>query len=190
MTVPNDPNDPNQQPAYAPPPPSYTTPPPPQAGSQFPSAPPVQPEYGYGQVAVAPPGMYLDQESGLVLPNGTALASPGRRIGAYVLSILLVIVTLVIGYLIWGLILWRRGQTPALKVLGMRVWRPADLKPPSFGYMALREIVGRIVDGIVSFITLIVSFVMMLSSKKRQTLHDIVAGTVVLHDPNKVIPGA
>jgi len=32
---------------------------------------------------VASPGMYLDQESGLTLPQGVQLASVGRRIGAY-----------------------------------------------------------------------------------------------------------
>jgi len=39
--------------------------------------------YGYGQYpAVAvPQGMYIDQMSGLLLPEGTELASVGRRIG-------------------------------------------------------------------------------------------------------------
>jgi uncharacterized RDD family membrane protein YckC len=134
--------------------------------------------------------MYVDQASGLALPNGTQLAPVGRRIGAWFLSIGLVIVTLVIGYLIWGIILWGRGQTPALKVLKMRVWRPADQQPASFGVMALREILGRLVDGIVSPITPVVSFVMMLAGKEHKTLHDVVASTVVLHDPNNVIPGA
>jgi uncharacterized RDD family membrane protein YckC len=200
MTVPNDPNNPNQPPGYprpsgppTGPPPAYQQPPsyspPPPQGQGFPAAPPVQPEYGYGQVS-APPGMYVDPASGLVLPNGTTLATPGRRIGAYFLAIPLFIVTLGIGYIIWGLVLWGRGQTPALKVLKMRVWRPEELKPPGFGYMALREIIGRIVDGILSIITAVISFVLMLTGKERKTLHDMVAGTVVLYDPNKVIPGA
>lgn len=72
----------------------------------------------------------------------------------------------------------------------MRVWRPDDQKPPSFGYMALREIIGRLVEGILSIITLLISFVMMIAGKEHRTLHDLIAGTVVLHDPNKVIPGA
>ena len=50
--------------------------------------------------AVAPPGMYFDQASGLNLPMGVELASIGRRIGAYFLSIPLAIVTLGIGYAI------------------------------------------------------------------------------------------
>jgi uncharacterized RDD family membrane protein YckC len=131
--------------------------------------------------------MYLDQASGLVLPQGVQLAPVGRRIGAWFLSILLAIVTLGIGYVIWGLIVWRRGQTPALQVLGMRCWRPETGRVASWGWMALREIVGRFVEGILSVITLIVSLVLMLTSKERKSLHDLIAGTVVLYDPNKVL---
>ena len=131
----------------------------------------------------------MDQRSGLALPDGTQLATAGRRIGAWFLSILLVLVTLVIGYVVWGLIVWGRGQTPALQVLRMRVWRPTDGKRASWGYMALREIVGRFVDGVLNIITWIISFVMMLNGRERKTLHDLVAGTVVLYDPDNVLAG-
>jgi uncharacterized RDD family membrane protein YckC len=134
-----------------------------------------------------PSGMYFDQESGLVLPEGVQLASVGRRIGAYFLAIPLAIVTLGIGYVVWGLIVWGRGQTPALQVLGMRCWRPETGRVATWWWMALREIVGRIADGILSVITAVLSFVLMVTGKERKALHDYVAGTVVLHDPNKVI---
>lgn len=166
-----------QQPGYGPPPPGYI-PPSPGAYPAVASA-----------VAAIPSGMYLDQESGLALPNGTALASPGRRIGAFFLAIPLSIITLGIGYLIWGLIVWGNGQTPALQVLGMRCWRPEDGRVAGFWWMALREIVGRIVDGILSVITELVSFIFMLSRPDRRTLHDLIAGTVVLHDPDNVLRG-
>jgi uncharacterized RDD family membrane protein YckC len=138
---------------------------------------------------VAPPGMYFDQASGLMLPQGVELASSGRRIGAYFLAIPLAIVTLVIGYMIWGLIVWANGQTPALQVLGMRCWRPEDGRVPGFWWMALREIVGRIAEGILSFITLLISLILMLTRPDRRSLHDLIAGTVVLYDPNKVLAG-
>lgn len=142
----------------------------------------------YGaSAAAAPPGLYLDPVSGLNLPQGTQLASVGRRIGAYFLAIPLSIVTLGIGYAIWGLIVWGRGQTPALQVLGMRCWRPESGRVATWGWMALREIIGRIVDGILFLITEVVSFAMFVSTKERRSLHDLVAGTVVLHDPNKVL---
>jgi uncharacterized RDD family membrane protein YckC len=143
----------------------------------------------YGQLAttVVPAGMYVDQPSGLTLPSGVQLASNGRRIGAFFLSIPLAIVTLGIGYAIWGLIVWGRGQTPALQVLGMRCWRPETGRVAGWGWMALREIIGRIADGILSIITEILSLIFMLSRPDRKSLHDMVAGTVVLHDPNKVL---
>ena len=161
----------------------------PPPAAPLPTAPPPPPEgtyQGYG-VTPAPAGMYYDNESGLTLPQGVQLAGHGRRIGAYFLAIPLSIVTLGIGYLIWGLIIWPRGQTPALQVLGMRCWQPETRRVPGFWRMALREIIGRIVDGILSIITELTSFILFLTSKERKALHDYVAGTVVLHDPNKVL---
>ena len=190
-----DPPPPNQ--GFNPPPPpgqGYGAPPPGQGYGQAPppgftAAPPVPAGYGYGQhpAAAVPQGMYFDQVSGLVLPDGTELASVGRRIGAWFLSIPLVIVTLGIGYVIWGLIVWGNGQTPALQVLGMRCWRPETGRVAGFWWMALREIPGRLIDGILSFITGITSFVLFVTGRQHKALHDWIAGTVVLHDPNKVL---
>src|SRR4051794_2233212 len=161
----------------------------PEPNEPLPQAPPVPAGYGYGEHAPqsVPPGMYFDQTSGLVLPQGVELASVGRRIGAYFLAIPLAIVTLGIGYIIWGLIAWGNGQTPALQVLGMRVWRPETNRVAGFWHMALREIVGRIAEGILSIITELTSFVMFVSSRDRKSLRDHVAGTVVLYDPNKTL---
>jgi uncharacterized RDD family membrane protein YckC len=157
----------------------------------YPQAPPVPAVYGsgYGQPVGQPmaAGMHFDQASGLVLPDGVELASTGRRIGAFFLAIPLAIITLGIGYVIWGLIAWSQGQTPALQVLGMRCWRPEDQRVPGFWWMALRNIVGRIADGILSLITELISFIFMMTRPDRKTLHDMVAGTVVLHDPNGVL---
>jgi uncharacterized RDD family membrane protein YckC len=153
----------------------------------MPLAPSPLPVYTYGQPAAIPPGMYLDQASGLILPQGVQLAPVGRRIGAFFLAIPLAIVTLGIGYLIWGLIVWGRGQTPALQVLGMRCWRPDTGRVATWWWMALREVIGRFAEDILSIISLLVSFILMLTSKDHRCLHDIIAGTVVLHDPNKVL---
>jgi uncharacterized RDD family membrane protein YckC len=147
---------------------------------------------GYPPGAPAPglapsPGLSTDPASGLMLPQGTQLASVGRRIGAYFLAIPLFIVTLGIGYIVWGLVVWGRGQTPALQVLGMRCYRPETGKVASWGWMALREIIGRLLDGILSIITGLVSFILFAARADHRSLHDLVAGTVVLHDPNKVL---
>jgi hypothetical protein len=205
-----------QPPAYpAPPgPPAYpqqppTTPPqgPPKGGSYpqggYPAAPP--PTYpgqpgGYGAIPPAPPtplagydqprevpaGMYYDRSTELVLPNGTQLASHARRIGAWFLSIALFIVTLGIGYIIWGLIVWSGGQTPTYQLLGMRCWRPETNRVASWGWMALREVVGRFVESLFGIIA-VASFIMFLVLKQRRTIHDYIGGTIVVHDPNKVL---
>jgi uncharacterized RDD family membrane protein YckC len=157
-------------------------------GQGLPQAPPV-PAYGYSPYGgqPVPAGLYLDQESGLLLPQGTVLANPGRRIGAFFLAIPLVIITLGIGYAIWGLIVWANGQTPALQVLGMRCYRPETHRVAGFWWMALRETIARIAEGLLSIITELVSLIFMLTRPDRRTIHDLVAGTVVLHDPNKVL---
>jgi uncharacterized RDD family membrane protein YckC len=155
------------------------------SGQGLPQAPAVS---GFGQYPMAvPQGMWFDEVSGLALPQGTELASVGRRIGAYFLAIPLAIVTLGVGYIMWGLIVWPNGQTPALQVLNMRAWRPETGKVAGFWYMALREIVGRFIDGILSLITAITSFVLFVAGKEHKSLHDLIAGTVVLYDPDKVL---
>jgi uncharacterized RDD family membrane protein YckC len=171
--------DPNQgypPPGGYPPPPGQQGPPPgypsaPQGG--YPSAPPA----GYGGYGTP----------GLNLPPGVELASVGRRIGAYFLAIPLLVVTLVIGYLIWGLISWGKGTSPALKVLKMKVVDVNTGQVVGFGTMALRDILGRIVDGILSFITGLISFIMFVSGDKHQSLHDKVSSTTVVYDPNNVL---
>jgi uncharacterized RDD family membrane protein YckC len=45
----------------------------------------------------------------------------------------------------------------------------------------------RIAEGILSFITLLLSLILMLTSKDHRSLHDLIAGTVVLRDPNNVL---
>jgi uncharacterized RDD family membrane protein YckC len=153
----------------------------------IPSAPPPAPGYGYGQAppGPAPEGMVVDQASGLMLPAGVTLATPGRRIGAYFLSVVLVIVTLFIGYIIWGLVIWGRGQTPTYQVLGMRCWKPETRRVAGWGTMALREIIGRLVESLM--ITALISFILMLVRSDRKCLHDLIAGTVAVRDPDKVL---
>jgi uncharacterized RDD family membrane protein YckC len=184
MTQPPDQGFPQPPPGNAPPP------------QPFPNMPPPTGDYGYGQqgpaygqpgMAMAPAGMYIDQQSGLALPQGTALAGLGRRIGAFFLAFPLAVVTLGIGYIIWGLIVWGKGTTPALQVLGCRCWRPEENSVPGWGWMAVRNVIGCfVVERIITLIGL-VSFVLMCVNKDRKSLHDMIGGTVVLHDPNKVL---
>jgi uncharacterized RDD family membrane protein YckC len=69
----------------------------------------------------------------------------------------------------------------------MRCYRPEEDRVAGFSWMALREVVGRILDGILSIITELTSLILMLVRPDRKALHDLVAGTVVLSDPDKVL---
>jgi len=53
--------------------------------------------------------------------------------------------------------------------------------------MALREVIGRIAESILSVITLLISLILMMRRPDRRSVHDLIAGTVVLHDPNKLL---
>ncbi|HUN34182.1 MAG TPA: RDD family protein [Trebonia sp.] len=146
-----------------------------------------QPGYQSGgyQGGTAGPALYTDPASGLSIPQGTELASPGIRIGAYFLGALLAVVTLGIGYIIWGLISWGGGQSPVQQVLGLRCWKPQEQANANWGAMFVRGLIWLIGSwiGIIN----IVSFILMLANKDRRTLHDMAAGIVVLRDPNKVL---
>ena len=115
------------------------------------------------------------------------LASHGRRIGAFFLRFVLTIVTLVHRLPDLGPDPLGQGQSPALKVLGMKCINPVTGQVAGFGTMALRNIVGTIVEGILSIITLLVSFIMFLAGAKRQSLNDVIGSTIVVYDPNNIL---
>lgn len=138
-----------------------------------PPPPPTPPVYGWG----AP-----------TLPDGVEIASVGRRVGAWFLSILLFLVTLGIGWMIWGLVVWRKGTSPALQVLGMRAWKQDAVqdRPAGWGDMALRNGLEWLISTFTCNISSIVSFVMFLSDEPRhRTIGDHVATTVIVYDPQK-----
>lgn len=143
-----------------------------------------------------PPGSF----PGVSVPDSRArfpdpipmLASKGRRFGAYLLEIPLTIVTLGIGYIIWMLIVWARGQTPAKQLLRMRVVRLEERRTANWGWMALRNFVLGVLIGIplglifpgFSIIWLLANAIALLVSRRNQALWDMMLKTVVVHDPN------
>lgn len=130
----------------------------------------------YGNAAAA---QGYGPQLSFAMPQGAELASVGRRIGGYFMELLLMIVTLGIGYFIWLLVVWARGQTPGKQVLGMYCYRPSTSSTASWGYMLLRWF-GQVLE---SFVPLgfVVTSIMMIVSDEHKALHDHIAGTVVLH---------
>lgn len=153
-----------------------------------PPVPPVpEPPPGSMPPPMPPPPAQGLSPAAAVLPPGTELASVGRRIGAFFLAIPLAIVTLGVGYLVWGIVTWTRGTTPALQVLGCRLWVPDQQQMPGFWRSVLRNLVGGVVERLVFPIIAIVSFVLFLANDEHRSLHDMIGGTLVLHDPNRVV---
>lgn len=157
-------------------------------GPGYGQAPMPQPPMGaspYGSAMMAPQGTHVDPATGVVIPNGTEIASAGRRIGAFFLGALLAIVTLGIGYAIWGLIEWSNGRTPVQRVLGLRCYKNTEMRVFGWGDMFLREFVYW-ACGII-FLVQIANFIVFLTNGKRQGFHDMASSCIVLHDPNKVM---
>jgi uncharacterized RDD family membrane protein YckC len=142
------------------------------AGATPPAAPPPRAEAPAGTAGVA---------------SGIGVAPPlvtnGKRFGAYLLESVLGFITLGIGWLIWALIVWRDGLTPAKQLLGMRCVNADSGEAATWGTMALREIVGKGILGSITFgITTIVSAFMILFGEKRQGIWDLIATTVVVDE--------
>jgi uncharacterized RDD family membrane protein YckC len=128
----------------------------------------------------------------LYRPDQLVTASPGRRLGAYMLDVLLLIVTLVIGWLVWFCFSAPRGQTPGKQILNMYVMR-ADGTRAGGWYMWLREFIIKgllfsLVNALILGIGWLVSAAWCLWDDDRQCLWDKVGSTYVAHSPNRFVP--
>jgi hypothetical protein len=139
---------------------------------------------GYEQFTppAAPPGMYYHYDSGLMLPQGVRLARRGQVIACYLLAVLLFAVTLGVGYLIWALVTWGSGQTPAQRLLHLRCWQPDARRLAGRKHMALRQVINLLMDG-----ELLAGVLIMLLSQDLNSVGDFFVGTVVLSDPDEVL---
>jgi uncharacterized RDD family membrane protein YckC len=126
--------------------------------------------------------MYADRKSGVVLPEGVRLASLGRLIAACCLAITLFAGTCGVGYIIWGVAVWGRGQTPAQQLLQMRCWLPDTARVASREDMAIRQVLGLAFGG-----QLLIGVWLLLFSRAHRALGDYLAGTVVVSDPDRIL---
>ena len=137
-----------------------------------------------GQVQDSQQATSYSPEIGLDKPE---LASVGRRLGALSIDIVIQIFTLYIGWLIWGLIIFGRGQTPGKQILG--IYSALTDSPElslSWGNTFLREFVYKeILFGILlivsSGIVWILDYLWALwdGSGNSQTLHDKISRSSV-----------
>ena len=139
---------------------------------------------GYEQFVppTVPPGMWFDRDTWLILPQGVRPASKGRVAACYALAIGLFIATLGVGYLVWALVAWGGGQTPAQRLLGLRCWRRDIRRVAGRKHMALRQVTGLLLNG-----ELLMGPLIWLGSKELNSVGDVFAGTLVLSDPNQLL---
>ena len=116
-------------------------------------------------------------------------ASVQHRLGGFFLDLALIIVTLGIGWMIWSLVAWRSGQTPAKQILKMRVLHESTGKPATWGHMAVREFLVPLTVNIAAWVTLGVGAVAWITLeivfyfvKGKRTLRDYWVRTVVVNE--------
>jgi uncharacterized RDD family membrane protein YckC len=68
------------------------------------------------------------------------LATPQHRLGAVAVDIGLIFATSFIGWGIWSLIVWGKGQTPGKQLLKVRVLNEPTGKPATWGQMLIRQV--------------------------------------------------
>ena len=158
--------------------------------SQVPEPPgPPMPPPPPGGIPLVPP---YQPAQNTPLPPGVVVSTAGKRLGGYALELLLIIVTLFIGWLIWSLVVWGNSTSPAKQLLKMKVVKKDTGLRASYGTMVLRELVGKwlivgiVIGSICGIVALVLDF-MLLWDKDRQELWDKIAGTIVVDDPNDVI---
>ena len=113
----------------------------------------------------------LDSEGTVVM------ASRGERLLAWFVNTVLVLLTLVIGWIIWWFIVAPNGQNPGKAIVGLRVIG-IDGRAVRTSGMFVRGLVGW-AAGIAPFGN-IIDGAWLLWDKDAQTLHDKVVNTVVV----------
>lgn len=108
----------------------------------------------------------------------------GARLWSAILDVILMIVTLGIGWLIWSVVLYSKSTSPAKKILGLQIVDAKTGAPATMQQMLLREVLGKWVLGPVSQgATGLISAIMILVMPSRQGIHDYIAKTVVVRRP-------
>ena len=132
------------------------------------------------------------------------MASKGQRIGACPLDAFLGIATFGIGYIVWSLVFFDRGQTPAKQVLNLRVVSVAKRHCIGRAKMMVREwvlkgwpgwllltLVLTAADAHAGWFSLVfagwcllwfASIILLLVDERNRAGWDMALGTVVIND--------
>ncbi len=108
---------------------------------------------------------------------GVLLASMGMDFfaGISFVAIFALIFVISLGYFPW--FWWRSGQTPGMRLFGLRVVRDRDGGPISGGQAVLR-LIGYWINSFVFYI----GFIWIFVDSRRRGWHDLIAGTIVVQE--------
>ena len=111
---------------------------------------------------------------------GIETASPLRRVVAVLLDVVLVPLTLFIGYIIWWLIVLGRGQTPGKQIVAIRAVRRSG-EPTGWGLMFVREVLKWLLHGVGLLGLVADGIVLLMDEKERRSIIDRVVETRVVY---------
>lgn len=123
--------------------------------------------------------------------TGRPEASFGVRIKALLFTLLLIVVTLGVGWLAWSVVEWRHGRTVSFKLMGLRVVRASDGRPIGLGLSLLRNALlctVLLIPTVLTCIVLALAFVMGASppegllTKPRHAPWDRLTKTTVVQE--------
>jgi hypothetical protein len=112
-----------------------------------------------------------------------------HRLGAYALDWGLALLTLGIGWLIWSMIVWPEGQTPAKKILKLRTINVVTKQPATWGHMSIREFlipftvfIAASATGALAWAAWITVEICFYFLKGKRTLRDYWVKTVIVNE--------
>jgi RDD family protein len=125
--------------------------------------------------------------------TGPMVLSPAGlavRARSLLLSVPLIVATLVVGWLAWSVVEWRRGRTPGYRLTGLVVVRHSDGGPIGLGRSVLRELccLLLLLPTLVVCGLLAIAFVMGasppdgLSTQPRRAPWDVLTATEVMRE--------
>ena len=124
------------------------------------------------------------QTPGYATPAAVPLeyrASGWVRFGAQLLNAVLMVVTLVIGWLVWAMITWSRDSAnPGQKIIGLKVVKKDTGQPLTWGELFIRNfLLGYLVYGVTCGVLVVVDIFKSFGTERQRVL-DNMAGTVVV----------
>jgi uncharacterized RDD family membrane protein YckC len=79
-------------------------------------------------------------------------ANPRHRLAGALLDIVFCWLTLGIGWFIWSLVVWGRGQTPGKQIVKLRVYDKSTGRPVRWGHMLIRQYLLLITPAMLLFV--------------------------------------